>query len=69
MMAEALARAEKLWPGKALRIGAQQRLERFYQSLGFDTVSQPYDEDGILHVEMLRPASVVPDKAGQTIGQ
>ena len=69
LMAEALARAEKLWPGKALRIGAQQRLQRFYQSLGFDTVSQPYDEDGILHVEMLRPASVVPDKAGQPIGQ
>ena len=57
LMAEALSQAGKLWPGRALRIGAQQRLEAFYQSLGFATASAPYDEDGILHVEMLRPAS------------
>jgi ElaA protein len=37
-----------------VRIGAQQRLEGFYQSLGFVTDSEPYDEDGIPHVEMLR---------------
>ena len=38
----------------AIRIGAQQYLERFYQSFGFVTVSAPYDEDGIQHVDMLR---------------
>lgn len=54
LMQEALARAHALWPGEAVRIGAQQRLERFYQSLGFVTASAPYDEDGIAHVEMLR---------------
>jgi ElaA protein len=69
LMQEALRRAEKLFPGKAIRIGAQQRLERFYHSLGFATASEPYDEDGIPHVEMLRPASKVPDKAGQPVGQ
>ena len=57
LMREALVRAEKLWPGKALRIGAQRYLERFYGEFGFGTVSAPYDEDGIPHVEMLRPAS------------
>lgn len=53
LMAEALERAGRLWPGEPIRIGAQQRLEAFYQSLGFRTVSEPYDEDGIPHVEML----------------
>ena len=68
LMQEALRQAEKLWPGKALRIGAQQRLESFYRSLGFATASAPYDEDGIPHVEMVRPASTVPDKAAQPAG-
>jgi len=54
LMQEALSRAHALWPGEAVRIGAQQRLERFYQSLGFVTASAPYDEDGIAHVEMVR---------------
>lgn len=54
LMREALARTQALWPGVPIRIGAQQRLERFYHELGFATVSAPYDEDGIPHVEMLR---------------
>ena len=53
---EGLARAALLYPGLAVRIGAQQRLERFYSELGFRTVSAPYEEDGVAHVEMLRPA-------------
>ena len=63
LMRRAVAQAEKLWPGKALRIGAQQYLERFYGEFGFATASEPYDEDGIMHVEMVRPASRVPDNA------
>jgi ElaA protein len=47
-----------LYPGLAIRIGAQQRLERFYRQMGFDTVSAPYQEDNIAHVEMLRPADL-----------
>jgi ElaA protein len=53
-MAEGLGRAALVYPGQAIRIGAQQRLERFYREFGFSTVSAPYDEDGIAHVEMLR---------------
>ena len=53
LMEEALRRAAALWPGAALRIGAQQHLEGFYRSLGFVTDSEPYDEDGIPHVEMI----------------
>ncbi len=53
-MIEGLARSAMLYPGLPVRIGAQRRLERFYVELGFRTVSEPYDEDGISHVEMLR---------------
>ena len=38
----------------AIRIGAQQYLEKFYQGFGFITVSDMYLEDDIPHVEMLR---------------
>jgi ElaA protein len=37
-----------------VRIGAQAHLERFYGELGFRRASEPYDEDGIPHIEMLR---------------
>jgi ElaA protein len=56
LMKEGLRKAAELYPGRAVRIGAQSRLERFYQSLGFRTVSETYIEDGIEHVQMLRPA-------------
>ena len=39
-----------------IRIGAQARLERFYLQHGFLTTGLPYIEDGIPHIEMLRPA-------------
>ena len=37
-----------------VRIGAQAHLERFYGGFGFVRASEPYDEDGIPHIEMLR---------------
>jgi ElaA protein len=52
LMAEAMKRAAQLWPGEPLRIGAQAHLERFYNGFGFTKSSEPYDEDGILHIEM-----------------
>jgi ElaA protein len=69
LMKQALAQAAKLWPGQAIRIGAQQHLEKFYASLGFARASEPYDEDGIPHIEMLRPASTVPERSARTVGQ
>jgi ElaA protein len=54
LMAEALRRAESLAPGQAIKIAAQRRLEKFYLELGFRTISEPYEEDGITHVDMLR---------------
>jgi ElaA protein len=54
LMAEALRRTDSLMPGQPIRIAAQRRLEDFYLGLGFKTVSDPYEEDGIIHVDMLR---------------
>jgi len=68
LMREALERVAELWPGRAVRIGAQSRLERFYQDLGFVTASAPYDEDGIAHVEMVRPAAGAADEGGRAAG-
>jgi ElaA protein len=64
LMAEALRRHQILYPGRANRIGAQQRLERFYHGFGFRTSSTMYMEDGIPHVEMLRVAQQAADAAG-----
>lgn len=54
LMRRAVDHAGRLWPGRALRIGAQKYLEHFYGEFGFVTASEPYDEDGIPHVEMVR---------------
>ncbi|GGO80780.1 acetyltransferase [Marinobacterium nitratireducens] len=43
------------WPGVPLALAAQAHLERFYGQHGFIAESEPYDEDGILHIDMLRP--------------
>jgi len=43
-------------PGQAIRISAQERLARFYADFGFVAVGEAYLEDGIPHLEMLRPA-------------
>ena len=52
----AIAACEELWPAAGITISAQHYLERFYRELGFVTESEPYQEDGIPHIEMRRPA-------------
>jgi ElaA protein len=54
LVARAIAAADQVWPGGAIRISAQTRLERFYAGFGFVAVGPPYLEDGIDHTEMLR---------------
>ncbi len=54
LMRRALDCCEMRWPGQAVELGAQQHLTGFYASLGFEAVSEPYDEDGIPHVWMRR---------------
>ncbi len=40
------------YPGSGVIIGAQAHLEKFYAQFGFVQSSEPYDEDGIRHIEM-----------------
>ena len=54
LMTEGLARCDSTWPGRAIRIGAQARLQDFYRGFGFVPMGDPYIEDGIPHIEMLR---------------
>jgi ElaA protein len=42
------------WGVQPIRIGAQTHLADFYAAHGFVDQGQPYLEDGIAHVEMLR---------------
>ena len=55
-MVRALAHAAETWPGVAVRISAQSRLESFYASLGFVVAGPRYLEDGIDHTEMVHVA-------------
>ncbi len=55
LMHESIAGCRARYPGQAIRIGAQQRLQSFYASLGFVPSGEPYLEDGILHLDMLLP--------------
>jgi ElaA protein len=48
----ALKQYQKLWPDDALLIGAQARLTKFYEELGFVAEGEIYDEDGIDHITM-----------------
>lgn len=52
----ALAEIEARWPGADVQIGAQAHLQAFYGRYGFAPSSEPYVEDGIPHVDLLRRA-------------
>jgi ElaA protein len=45
---------DRHYPDKSTQIGAQHYLKRFYQGFGFVQCSEPYDEDGIEHILMIR---------------
>ncbi|MEO8021264.1 GNAT family N-acetyltransferase [Polaromonas sp.] len=55
LMRQAIACVSGQWGVQPIRIGAQARLEKFYLQHGFSKTGEPYIEDGIPHVEMLRP--------------
>lgn len=54
LMQEGVARCVEAWPGRGIRISAQAHLQRFYGSLGFESVGAEYLEDNIPHIEMWR---------------
>lgn len=56
LMREAMNACGEHFPGEPIALSAQSHLERFYRSLGFSPISDEYVEDGIPHIDMLRPA-------------
>ena len=53
---ESLRLAERVAPGAPIRLAAQHHLERFYGAYGFVGIGDKYIEDGIYHLDMVRPA-------------
>lgn len=56
LMRQALQACAERWRGQAVAISAQAYLLGFYAGLGFVPSSAPYDEDGIVHIDMIRQA-------------
>jgi ElaA protein len=54
LIQQAIACIGQQWGAQPIRIGAQSHLEAFYGKLGFTKASEPYLEDNIPHIEMLR---------------
>ena len=59
MMEQAIHCITNEWKESQIKIGAQAYLEKFYQSLGFEPVSEVYLEDDIPHLDMLYSKPVV----------
>lgn len=55
LMTQACSQLTSLWGQQPIRIGAQAHLQAFYGQHGFVAEGPGYIEDGIPHVEMLRP--------------
>ncbi len=56
MMRAALTECERRWPGQTLWLAAQAHLQAYYGAHGFRPHGTVYDEDGIPHIDMRRPA-------------
>jgi ElaA protein len=53
LMINSIENCYSLFGKLPIKIGAQYYLKKFYSSLGFEQVSDIYDEDGIDHIYML----------------
>ncbi len=54
LMSRSVQQIESLFNVKTIKIGAQTYLQKFYESLGFESTGQNYIEDGIPHMYMIR---------------
>ena len=54
LMTKAVEIAGREFACHPIKISAQTYLTQFYTTLGFEPISEPYDEDGIQHIDMLR---------------
>lgn len=57
LMTQSIATCYQLFGKDPIKIGAQRYLKRFYESFGFQQVSEGYLEDGIEHIYMKKQSS------------
>lgn len=62
IMEKAFAFIDDKYGKVAIRIEAQQYLQKFYESFGFDCIGEIYILDGIEHIEMLKTGEGVLQK-------
>ena len=55
LMEKSISETIRLFGNTPIKIGAQLYLRNFYSALGFEQTSEVYMEDGIEHIEMVRP--------------
>lgn len=53
MLKKAIDYIQQDWERAGIKLSAQFHLVELYQDVGFSIASDPYDEDGIEHIEML----------------
>ena len=57
LMKQSIKKCYELFDIKPIKIGAQLYLKKFYEGFDFRQVSEPYLEDGIPHIYMLKQPS------------
>lgn len=55
LMRQVLIHTEQHLSETSITISAQLYLKNFYESFGFKVIGEPYDEDGIPHIKMIKP--------------
>ncbi|WP_296404966.1 GNAT family N-acetyltransferase [Psychrobacter sp.] len=53
IMIHAIKHCRSKYGKKPIKIAAQTYLLAFYQSLGFESISEPYEQDGLEHIDMV----------------
>lgn len=57
LLQAAIDLGERMRPGQTLYLEAQAGLVDYYASFGFTPIGEPFDDEGVPHQPMLRPAS------------
>lgn len=57
LLQAAIDLGERMHPGQPLYLEAQAGLVDYYASFGFTPTGEPFDDEGVPHQPMLRPAS------------
>lgn len=57
LLQAAIDLGERMRPGQTLYLEAQAGLVDYYASFGFTPTGEPFDDEGVPHQPMLRPAS------------